>query len=46
MGAKVAVGSGRTGKGYFFDPTVIENTSHDSRVVREETFGPLCRSSR
>jgi succinate-semialdehyde dehydrogenase/glutarate-semialdehyde dehydrogenase len=41
-GAKVAVGGGNAnGKGYFFEPTVIENASHDSRVVREETFGPL-----
>jgi succinate-semialdehyde dehydrogenase/glutarate-semialdehyde dehydrogenase len=41
-GAKVAVGgNGQNGKGYFFEPTVIENAPHDSRVVREETFGPL-----
>jgi succinate-semialdehyde dehydrogenase/glutarate-semialdehyde dehydrogenase len=41
-GAKVAVGGdGHDGKGYFFEPTVIENAPHDSRVVREETFGPL-----
>ncbi|HKH10651.1 MAG TPA: aldehyde dehydrogenase family protein [Rubrobacter sp.] len=41
-GAKVAVGGGNgDGKGYFFEPTVIENAPHDSRVVREETFGPL-----
>jgi len=42
-GAKVAVGGNESngGKGYFFEPTVIENAPHDSRVVREETFGPL-----
>lgn len=41
-GAKVAVGGNeRNGKGYFFEPTVIENAPHDSRVAREETFGPL-----
>jgi acyl-CoA reductase-like NAD-dependent aldehyde dehydrogenase len=41
-GAKVAVGgNGHDGKGYFFEPTVIEDVPHDSRVVREETFGPL-----
>ncbi|HZB08017.1 MAG TPA: aldehyde dehydrogenase family protein [Rubrobacter sp.] len=41
-GAKVAVGgNGHEGKGYFFEPTVIEDAPHDSRVVREETFGPL-----
>lgn len=41
-GATVAVGGGNgNGKGYFFEPTVIENAPHDSRVAREETFGPL-----
>ncbi|MGH3107945.1 MAG: aldehyde dehydrogenase family protein, partial [Rubrobacter sp.] len=41
-GAKIVVGgSGHDGKGYFFEPTVIEDAPHDSRVVREETFGPL-----
>ena len=41
-GAKVAVGGGGSnGKGYFFEPTVIENAPYDGRVVREETFGPL-----
>ena len=28
-------------KGYFFPPTIVEDAPHDSRVVREETFGPL-----
>ncbi|HZC83499.1 MAG TPA: aldehyde dehydrogenase family protein, partial [Rubrobacter sp.] len=41
-GAKIAVGgNGHDGKGYFFEPTVIEDAPHDSRVVREETFGPV-----
>jgi acyl-CoA reductase-like NAD-dependent aldehyde dehydrogenase len=41
-GAKIVVGgNGHDGKGYFFGPTVIEDAPHDSRVVREETFGPL-----
>ncbi len=42
-GAKVAVGGNESngGKGFFFEPTVLENASHDSRVAREETFGPL-----
>ena len=34
-------GNEHDGKGYFFEPTVIENAPHDSRVVREETLGPL-----
>jgi len=28
-------------KGFFFMPTVVAEPAHDSRVVREETFGPL-----
>jgi len=41
-GAKVAVGGGAgNGRGFFFEPTVIENAPHDSRVGKEETFGPL-----
>ena len=43
-GAKVAHGGrapeGRE-KGYFFIPTVVTDAPHDSRVVQEETFGPL-----
>jgi len=41
-GAKVAVGGGRVGNlGYFVAPTVLENTSPDMKVVREEIFGPV-----
>lgn len=41
-GAKVAIGGGTgNGKGFFFEPTVIENAPHESRVAQEETFGPL-----
>lgn len=42
-GAKVVVGGNEQGggNGHFFEPTVIENVAQDSRVVREETFGPL-----
>jgi succinate-semialdehyde dehydrogenase / glutarate-semialdehyde dehydrogenase len=41
-GARVAVGGSTVnGKGFFFEPTVVENAPHDSRVAREETFGPL-----
>ncbi|GAA6735039.1 aldehyde dehydrogenase family protein [Thermus oshimai] len=28
-------------RGHFFLPTVVADPDHDSRVVREETFGPL-----
>ena len=41
-GAKVAYEGETNGdRGFFFAPTIIENAPHDSRVVREETFGPL-----
>jgi succinate-semialdehyde dehydrogenase/glutarate-semialdehyde dehydrogenase len=43
-GARVAFGGtvpeGR-GRGFFFTPTVLEGAPHDSRAVKEETFGPL-----
>jgi len=41
-GAKVAVGGNRVGNlGYFVQPTVLENTTPDMKVVREEIFGPV-----
>jgi succinate-semialdehyde dehydrogenase/glutarate-semialdehyde dehydrogenase len=41
-GASVAYEGETNGdKGFYFAPTIIEGASHDSRVVREETFGPL-----
>ncbi|KAI4129423.1 MAG: hypothetical protein LQ338_002263 [Usnochroma carphineum] len=30
-----------TSKGYFFNPTVIDNPPEDSRIVTEEPFGPI-----
>lgn len=43
-GAQVAFGGdvpeGRE-KGFFFTPTVVTEARHDSRVVREEVFGPI-----
>jgi len=41
-GAKVAVGGNRVGNlGYFVQPTVLENTTPNMKVVREEIFGPV-----
>lgn len=41
-GATVAVGGDRVGNlGYFVQPTVLENTTPDMKVVREEIFGPV-----
>ncbi len=41
-GAVIAAGGKRsTGKGYFFEPTVLTNVTHDMSVMREESFGPI-----
>src|SRR5262245_27993110 len=45
-GAKVITGGKRPEgpdfeKGFFYLPTVLTDSPHDSRVVTEETFGPL-----
>jgi phenylacetaldehyde dehydrogenase len=41
-GAESVVGGGRHGnRGYFVQPTILTNTSHDMKVVREEIFGPV-----
>ncbi|KAJ5691022.1 hypothetical protein N7488_011757 [Penicillium malachiteum] len=37
---KITVG-GNPDEGYFIKPTVIEDLSEDSRVMREEIFGPV-----
>jgi acyl-CoA reductase-like NAD-dependent aldehyde dehydrogenase len=34
-------GHRRQGKGYYFEPTVLTNVTHDMELMREETFGPL-----
>ena len=42
QGAKVLVGGSRaSGKGYFFEPTVLSEILPDMPVGREETFGPV-----
>jgi phenylacetaldehyde dehydrogenase len=39
-GAKITIGGNRVGNlGYFVQPTVLENTMPDMKVVREEIFG-------
>ena len=41
-GAELATGGNRIGtRGYFFEPTVFVNTSHQMRILREEIFGPV-----
>lgn len=41
-GAKVTVGGGRIGtKGFFMQPTVLENVTNSMRVAQEEIFGPV-----
>src|ERR671930_2572371 len=43
-GGRVLVGGGPPSapeKGWFFQPTVVENAPHDSRLVQEEVFGPI-----
>ena len=43
-GARVLHGGGAPSdrdKGFFFEPTLVENAPHDSRLVTEEVFGPI-----
>lgn len=41
-GGDVLYGGSRAGnRGYFFEPTIIHNPSDDSRLMREEPFGPI-----
>ena len=43
-GASVVVGGGPPAdrdKGFYFEPTLVENVPHDSRLVAEEVFGPI-----
>ncbi len=39
-GAKVLTGGKPTGKGTFFEPTVLTDVTHDMTCITEETFGP------
>ena len=41
-GAHVLVGGGRAdGRGYFFEPTVLDQVPDDARLLSEEIFGPV-----
>lgn len=41
-GAQILAGGKRIGnRGYFFEPTVLESVSTDSRIMQDEPFGPV-----
>ncbi|MDQ8045787.1 MAG: aldehyde dehydrogenase family protein [Patulibacter sp.] len=41
-GARTITGGGRVGdKGYFVEPTILADTDHSMKVVKEEIFGPV-----
>lgn len=42
-GAKVLIGGRRNPnlKGFYYEPTVLTNVTHDMLIMREETFGPI-----
>jgi acyl-CoA reductase-like NAD-dependent aldehyde dehydrogenase len=43
-GAKIISGGHKPSgfnKGHFFEPTLLANTDHKMRIMREETFGPV-----
>ncbi len=42
QGARIAAGGGvGDGRGYYVEPTILADTNHRMRVVREEIFGPV-----
>ncbi len=44
-GAKAIFGGKRPGhlkKGYFYEPTILTGVERSMRVMRDETFGPVC----
>ncbi|GJM30746.1 MAG: aldehyde dehydrogenase [Cyclobacteriaceae bacterium] len=41
-GAKVlSGGKAETRQGYFFQPTVVINTNHEMKIMKQESFGPV-----
>jgi len=40
-GAKLVVGGKKTGKGFGFEPTLLDECDHTMKVATEETFGPV-----
>ena len=41
-GAELVTGGKRIGtQGYFLEPTIFANTSHEMKILREEIFGPV-----
>ena len=41
-GATVLTGGKKAeGKGFYFEPTVLTNVTHDMSIMREESFGPV-----
>ena len=40
-GKVLSGGQPETRQGYYFQPTVIIDTNHDMKIMKEETFGPL-----
>jgi phenylacetaldehyde dehydrogenase len=40
-GAEVVSGGGSQSPGYFYEPTIITGAGPDTKIVREEVFGPV-----
>lgn len=42
QGAEIVLGGKkRPGKGFFVDPTIFTNVTHDMKIVQDEIFGPV-----
>jgi acyl-CoA reductase-like NAD-dependent aldehyde dehydrogenase len=41
QGARVVTGGAASDKGFFIEPTVLADCTHDMRAAREEIFGPV-----